>query len=96
MTPKPENLLLDQRNPFAEVPDGILSELNTGWWYKETREEICSNPNKHILLPIIIFLDASNVDKNGRLKVNPMTFSLGILREPLGTKSKRAGGQWDM
>ena len=75
-----ENLLLDSRNPFGEVPDGILSELNTGWWHKETRLEICTDLNRHILLPIVVFLDASNVDKNGRLQVNPMTFTLGIFK----------------
>lgn len=85
---KPENLLLDERNPFAEVPDGILSELNTGWWYKETRDEICTNPNKHVLLPIIIFLDASNIDKNGRLQVNPMTFTLGIFKRAIRNKAE--------
>ena len=76
----PENLLIDPRNPFADVPDGILSELNTGWWYRETKAEVCTDPNKHILLPIVIFLDASNVDKNGRLQVNPMSFTLGIFK----------------
>ena len=84
---KAENLLLDKRNPFAEVPDGILSDLNTGWWYKETRDNICTNPNKHILLPIVIFLDASNVDKNGRLQVNPMTFTLGIFKRAIRNKA---------
>ena len=85
---KPENLLLDERNPFAEVPDGILSDLNTGWWYKETREEICTDPNMHILLPIILFLDGSNVDKNGRLQVNPMSFTLGIFKRSVRNKAE--------
>ena len=76
----PENLLLDPNNPFAEAPDGILSDLNSGWWYKETRQEVCSDLRKHILLPVVMFLDASNVDKNGRLQVNPLTFTLGIFK----------------
>ena len=77
---KSQNLLLNPDDPFSEVPDGILAEVNTGWWFNETRREICTVPNKHILLPIIIFLDASNVDKNGRLQVNPLTFTLGIFK----------------
>ena len=83
-----ENLLLDRNDPFKEVPDGILSELNTGWWHRETRQEVCSDFSKHILLPIVFFLDASNVDKNGRLQVNPLTFTLGIFNRSIRNQAR--------
>lgn len=85
---KTENLLIDPNNTFGDVPDStILSEINTGWWFKETRLELCQVPNRDILLPLIFFLDASNLDKNGRLQVNPLTFTLGIFNRSTRNKA---------
>ena len=84
---KSQNLLLNPNDLFGEVPDGMLSDVNTGWWFKETKNEMCTVPNRDLLLPLIFFLDASNLDKNGRLQVNPLTFTLGIFNRATRNKA---------
>ena len=49
---------------------------------------MCSDFSKHILLPIVFYLDASNVDKNGRLQVNPLTFTLGIFKRSIRNQAR--------
>ena len=73
-----ENLLINSSIPFqtSKVPN-ILSDINSGWWFYETHKKFCKNDND-ILLPIILFIDGSNVDKNHRLSVEPVTVTLGI------------------
>ena len=74
-----DNLLLDPKDPFwiPPVQSNVLGDLNTGWWHRETATSLCLKPTD-ILLPIILFIDASNIDKNGKLSVEPVTLSLGI------------------
>ena len=73
-----ENLLINSTIPFqtSEVSK-ILSDINTGWWHHQTRDLFCAK-DTDILLPIILFIDGSNVDKNYRLSVEPVTLTLGI------------------
>ena len=80
---KPDNLLLNPHNPFAEPNNTNLGEIDTGWWWRETKAEICRNGTNHILLPLVFFIDGSNIDKNGRLQVEPVTFTLGIFKRKL-------------
>ena len=75
---KPENLLLDPNDPYSPIKFDTTSpydDLNSGWWHKETSDEICTNPTE-ILLPIIFFIDAGKVTH--RMSVEPLTFTLGI------------------
>ena len=75
------NLLLNSENPFLPNRNAQkFADLDSGWWYKETRELLCRNPSRHILLPLVFFIDSSNVDKSGRLAVEPVTFTLGIFK----------------
>ena len=82
------NLLLHPDNPFEIGNHGnVLSELNTGWWYKETVDEVCSADN-HILLPIVLFIDGATIDKMGKLQVEPISFSLGIFNRETRKNAK--------
>ncbi len=86
---KDENLLLNPNNPFDSVPDdagSTLSELNSGWWYRETCQMFSLKPQKDLLLPIILFIDGSTIDSYGKMSVEPITFTLGIFRR--STRSK--------
>jgi hypothetical protein len=64
-----ENLLLNTHNPF-EPPRAnlMLNDLNSGWWFRETWNEMCTEPCE-ILCPIIFFIDAGRATK--RLSVEP-------------------------
>ena len=75
---KEENLLLNKTIPFqsSEISE-VLGNINTGWWFHKTKKSYCSKPNK-VLLPLIFFIDGSNVDKNSCLSVKPVTMTLGI------------------
>ena len=75
---KDENLLLDKTNPYRRVPKStVLDDINTGWWYHETSNIMCTD-DKDVLFPLLIFIDGSNIDNNGRLSVEPVTLTLGI------------------
>ena len=86
---KDKNLLLNPNNPFDSMPDdgSTLSELNSGWWYRETCQMFSLQPHKDILLPIILFIDGSTINKYGKMSVKPITFTLGIFRQ--STRSKQ-------
>ena len=73
------NLLIDpERKNGCPERSGDLDDINSGWWHKETQAEICSSDN-HILLPVILFIDGATIDKMGKLQVEPISFTLGIL-----------------
>ena len=75
---KDNNLLIDIEDPFRKSqPGDVLEDINSGWWYFETRDELCTGPSD-VLLPLLMFIDGSNVDKNGRLSVEPVSMTLGI------------------
>ncbi len=77
----PENLLLDVHDPFSIPEDtGIIDDINTGWWYRETHHEICTGPTD-ILLPLLLFIDSGKVTEH--LSVEPIVFTLGIFNRQL-------------
>ena len=83
-----DNLLLDSSNPFrVSKPSNVLGDINTGWWYYSTAKKLCSSP-RELLLPLLIFIDGSNIDKNGRLSVEPVTITLGIFKRSIRNLAK--------
>ena len=73
---KEENLLIDLDEPFSVPQEGcILDDLNSGWWHRETHQEICTGDNE-LLLPIVLFIDGGKITE--RLSVEPIVFTLGI------------------
>lgn len=80
---KAENLLIHPEDPFATPIDhNQLGDVNTGWWYRETVTELCTSDN-NLLLPIILFIDGTTIDKMGKMQVEPVTFTLGILNREM-------------
>ena len=81
---KDENLLLNPNDPFSllvqQEESGVLGDLNTGWWYRETCQMFNLRPGKDLLLPLVLFIDGSRIDTNGKLNVEPITFTLGIFK----------------
>jgi hypothetical protein len=86
---KDENLLLNPNDPFDSIPEGTaLSDLNSGWWHRETCKMFRLQPKKDILLPIVLFIDGSTIDSNQKMSVEPITFTLGIFKRSVRSKSE--------
>ena len=65
----PGNLLLDPKNPCADIADdGCYGDVNTGTWYQTAKKHECTLTN-HILMPFCHFIDGLSVDKYGKLSV---------------------------
>ena len=64
------------------------SELNTGSWWKYTEQSLhrrlqrfrVPHPNKHLLCPVILFIDKTHCDRNGRLNAEPILCSIGNIQ----------------
>ena len=76
-----ENLLINPNNPY-QLPDdnGTLDDINSGWWFKETHQELCTGPTD-ILLPILIFIDGGKITE--RISIEPLVLTLGIFKRSL-------------
>lgn len=78
----------DPNNPYVKPPtweqveanpdSHILSDLHQGRWFIQTHHMKCVVENRDVLLPIIIFIDKTHTDAIGRLKQEPVLFTLGI------------------
>ena len=86
-----ESLLTDPRfndndynffndNPFAPPPNewDTVSDVNTGLCYRETYRQVIKNPEKEVLLPIIMYMDAAVTGQFENLPITALKFSLGI------------------
>ena len=83
---KEENLLLDSKNPLKKPSlSNTFNDVNSGWWYQKTVNTYCTN-NNDLLLPIILFIDGSNIDKSGRLSAEPVSMTLGIFNRDTRNK----------
>jgi hypothetical protein len=68
----PENLLINNL-----TPDDLLDDINSGEWYKAATIRLCIN-EEDVLCPIILFIDATHVDKLSKWSLEPVLFTLGI------------------
>jgi len=74
-------LFSDDDDPFAGPPDtNILGDINTGQCYRKTYEKYVKNPQLDMILPCILAMDKTNIDTFGRLKMEPITISHGLLK----------------
>ena len=78
--------LMDDANWCFQYNSGMLSDLNTGEYWRNAERRLCSQlgvedlPPDHVLAPIICFDDETFCDKKGRLKAQPVLFTLGNIR----------------
>ena len=85
-----DNLIFNKlgHNPFhvETGSDQDPGEINTGKWFQKTFEEkiepnpIGPNGRRRILVPIIFYIDGLVLDAYGKLSLEPLTFTLGILK----------------
>lgn len=77
-----------QDNPFGKYvsPNGRLGPFNSGSWYDNTWDRLCTKPNDW-LCPIVYGCDETIVGSSqGRASVTPLLFTLSIFNEHLRNK----------
>ena len=62
------------------VDDDVLDDINSGSVYQEAKKIYVKDPNRDKMIPIILFMDKTHTDINGRLKLEPVMFTLGIFK----------------
>jgi hypothetical protein len=72
---------------FVPTDDDKFVEMCAQKWYKETYAEFISDPEKQFLLPLIFYIDETGTDVFQRYPLEPLMFTLGILRNFMREKS---------
>jgi len=84
----PDDFLFWGDNPFAPPPSNLnyIADLNTGKAYLKTYEELITNPQRQILLPIVLYIDATETGHFANLPITPVRIALGIHKRVVRTK----------
>ena len=72
----------EQGDPFA-VPDArtsVIGDINSGRCYRETYKKLVKNPQSDMILPCVLAMDKTHIDLPGRLQMEPITISHGLLK----------------
>jgi hypothetical protein len=79
---KEENLLINKNQlfdpPCSLNKDSEISDINTGEVWRIAYKKYINNEKKEVLCPIIMFIDKTHTDLNGRLCIEQIRFTLGI------------------
>jgi hypothetical protein len=68
--------------PF-NVPDArasVICDINSGRCYRETYKKLVQNPQSDMILPCVLAMDKTHIDLPGRLQMEPITISHGLLK----------------
>jgi len=84
---------INMDDPFSNEPirvDGFVDEIIGAEWYKKTNAQ-CKDlsPNEpYLILPVVGYIDITGTDVNQRNKLEPFSFTLGILNHSCHYQSK--------
>jgi hypothetical protein len=83
------NLVLDPINPFAKfVPqDGRLGEALSGSVYSKLYDLLVNDHTKQLLIPLIFYTDATQIDALSRFSIEPFLFTIAILSHAARSKA---------
>lgn len=65
-------------NPFDWDEEEYHDDFNTCIYYKETAKKLKINKRKHVLAPVMIYMDKFILDSNGKLSMEPVNIMLMI------------------
>jgi len=79
---KDENFLFyPHDDPFIEPStSGDIGDINTGRCYRKTYEALVKNKGVDMILPTVLAMDKTQVDTYGRMQMEPITLSHGLLK----------------
>ena len=72
---------------FVADHEDKFVEMCAQKWYKETYAEFIKDPEKQFLLPLIFYIDETGTDVFQRYPLEPLMFTLGILRNFIRERS---------
>jgi hypothetical protein len=83
------NLVLDPINPLAKfVPqDGRLGEALSGSIYSKLYDLLVNDHTKQLLIPLIFYTDATQIDALSRFSIEPFLFTIAILSHAARSKA---------
>jgi Plavaka transposase len=85
-----ENYLFDSpaKDPFVGPPTSstTIGDINTGRCYRKTYEALVKKQGVDMILPSIMAMDKTQVDTYGRLQMEPLTMSHGLLKHSIRSK----------
>jgi hypothetical protein len=78
-----ENLVINSIDRFQKYfpPDGRLGECLSGSWYNHAWDEMEKDGICDFMIPIILYIDKTQVSVSGKLTIYPVQMSLGIFTE---------------
>jgi hypothetical protein len=78
-----ENLVLNPLDRFQKYtpPDGRLGECLSGSWYNHAWDEMVNDGVCNFMIPIILYIDKTQISISGKLSIFPVQMSLGIFTE---------------
>ena len=84
-----DNLVVNEDDPFTQYksPNGLLNECITGSWYNHAWAHMLANTSCNFMIPIILYIDKTQMSISGKLSLFPVQMSLGIFTEVACRKS---------
>ena len=84
----PQNLVVNPDDPFGKYdprsdPNASHGEVMASQWYRDTYDKLVTDPTTQIVIPIIIYLDKTGTDLKQKYGVEPIAFTIGILRQKM-------------
>ncbi|KAI2493083.1 hypothetical protein MHU86_21467 [Fragilaria crotonensis] len=79
-----ENFFDDAKDPFiAPQASSDVGDIHTGRCYRKTYEALIKKFGVDMLLPCVIAMDKTHIDMAGRLQMEPITISHGLLNHTM-------------
>ena len=87
---QPCNLVINSDDPFTRYipPDGRLGESLSGTWYADAWEHMTTSTDCDFMIPIILYIDKTQMSLSGKLSLFPVQMSLAIFTEEIRRKSR--------
>lgn len=77
------------RNPTLisrETGDArFYGDIHTGTWFLKAYQKICTS-NNDVLVPLMLFIDETTIDKNGRQSLDAVLMTIGLFRRKVRNK----------
>jgi hypothetical protein len=89
-----ENLVINSTDRFQKYtpPNGRLGECLSGSWYNHAWDEMEKDGICDFMIPIILYIDKTQVSISGKLSICPVQMSLGIFTEKASSLSSLISG----
>ncbi len=81
LLPEPDGSHSPFGSPPKQTPSTVLHDITDGSVYRDAYKVHVQVPGRDLLVPIILFIDKTFCDVNGRLTLEPVSMTLGIFKK---------------